>query len=544
MMNLNFNRRDAGFLTVLIIIFLGLCTQFFWFTLDDAYITLRYSKHLAEGYGIVWNIGVDPVEGYTSFLWMILGVIPHSVGLPPVTFMKIIGVVSTLSTITVIYGYGRFRSINRWILLVGSAQIAVSPAIVVLSVQGMETTIAMLLVLFSTISAIEVIQNYSTKWAIAMNIALFTGMLTRPDLVVFGIFLEAGIAGLLYRKDRIPELKFITLIGFLLVFLPGVVYMFSRYLYFGYIFPNPFYIKSGLSQRGPIQIFEFVMLLAGPLLFLTLATSLLYTRSRKALIMMSPMVLAIVGFLSLYLFIAPIQGFLYRFLIPVFPALLLIMMLALNHTKLEIADIDIRSWPIMRVLMITLLICGLFVYPLFTAPESLSQTNRRTQGDRVVIGQALGTFEDEDYQMFVTESGALPYYSGWDAVDWHGLNSEQIVHNGLTRQYLARYDPDLIMLLTRRPVTFAQSKRPVVDTFLNNSSYTLVAAIPKQNADGTNVHSSQLHLYFVNKESNGHHEIGCTVLSQDLEYADRSLIAKQATVNIEASNITTRGCSG
>ena len=542
MANLNLNRRDAGFLSVLIIVFLGLCTQFFWFTLDDAYITLRYSKHLAEGYGIVWNVGVDPVEGYTSFLWMIMGVIPHSVGLPPITFMKIIGVVSTLSTITAIYGYGRFRSINRWILLVGSAQIAISPAIAVLSVQGMETTTAMLLVLFSTISAVEVIRNYSTKWAITMNIALFIGMLTRPDLVVFGILLEAGIAGLLYRNDRIAELKYITLIGFLLVFLPGVIYMLSRYIYFGYIFPNPFYIKSGLSQRGPIQIFEFVMLLAGPLLFLTLATSLLYTRCRKALVKMSPLILAIVGFLSLYLFISPIQGFLYRFLIPMLPALLLILMLALNRTKLEIENIDIRSWPIMRVVMITLLISGLFVYPLFTAPESLSQTDRRTQGDRVVIGQALGTFENRDYQMFVSESGALPYYSGWDAVDWLGLNSEQIVHNGLTRQYLAEYEPDLIMFVTSRPVTFAQSKRPVLGTYLNNSSYTLVAVVPKQNADGTNVHSGRLHLYFVNKESDGYYDIGCTVLSQNLEYANRSLIAKQATVNVEVSNITRRDC--
>lgn len=540
--NINFNRYDLGFLSVLIIAFVALSTRFFWFTLDDAYITLRYSKHLAEGYGIVWNVGADPVEGYTSFLWMIIGVIPHSVGLPPVTFMKIFGVASTVLTITVIYGYGQFRSINGWILLVGSAQIAVSPAIAVLSVQGMETTTAMLLVLFSAVSAIEVIRNYSNKWAIAMNIALFIGMLTRPDLVVFGIFLEAGIAGLLYRQNRIAELKSLTLIGFLLVFLPGIVYMLSRYLYFGYIFPNPFYIKSGLSIAGPIQIFEFVMLLAGPFLFVTLAISLLNVKSRKALIRMSPLCLAIISFLSIYIFIAPIQGFLYRFLIPVFPATILVLMLTLNQSKLVMEDIDFRSWPIMRVVMAVLLISGLFVYPLFTAPESLSQTDRRTQGDRVVMGQALGTLENEDYQMFVSESGALPYYSGWDAVDWLGLNSEQIAHNGLTRKYLDEYEPDLIMFLDSRPVTFSQSKRPVIGTYLNNSSYTLVAVVPKQNADETNVRSGSLHLYIVNSESEGYRDIACTILTQDLEYANRSLVAQQAAIDIQVSNITESDC--
>jgi len=491
----------------------------------------------------VWNVGADPVEGYTSFLWMIIGVVPHTIGLPPVIFMKIFASVSTILAVIVLYGYGRFRSINRWILIVGSAQIAVSPAVAVLSVQGMETTTAMLLVLFSTIAAIEVLRNYSTKWAIVMNITLFAGMLTRPDLVVFSILLEAGIAGLLYRQNRIAELRSFVLIGFLFTFLPSVVYMLGRYLYFGYFFPNPFYIKSGFSQTGPIQIFEFVMLLGGPLIFLTLFAALLYTESRKALIKMSPLCLAIVGFLSLYIYITPIQGFLYRFQIPAFPATILILMLTLNQPELAIEDVNLRSWPITQIIMAALLVSGLFVYPLFTAPESLSQTDRRTQGDRVVTGQALGTLENEDYQMIVSESGALPYYSGWDAVDWLGLNSEQIAHNGLTEQYLAEYEPDLIMLLSNRPVTFSQSKRPVLGTYLNDSSYMLVAVVPRQNSDGSNVQSSSLHLYFVNKESEGYRDIGCTILSQDLEYANKSLTAQQAAIDIQVSNITASDCN-
>jgi hypothetical protein len=189
----------------------------------------------------VWNVGTDPVEGYTSFFWMIIGVISHSVGLPPVTFMKVFDVVSTVLTITVIYRYGRLRSVNRWILLIRSAQIAVNPAVAVLSVQGVETTIAMLLVSLITISAIEVIRNYNINWAVVMNIALFIGMLTRPDLVVFRILLEAGLVASLYRQNRISDLKYLTLIGFLLVFIPSIVYILSCYLYFGYIFPNPFY---------------------------------------------------------------------------------------------------------------------------------------------------------------------------------------------------------------------------------------------------------------------------------------------------------------
>ena len=38
---------------------------------DDAYITFRYSDHLANGLGPNWN-STGHVEGYTTFSWMAL----------------------------------------------------------------------------------------------------------------------------------------------------------------------------------------------------------------------------------------------------------------------------------------------------------------------------------------------------------------------------------------------------------------------------------------------------------------------------------------
>src|SRR3954464_2000869 len=39
---------------------------------EDAFISLRFAKNLADGHGLVWNIGTAPAEGYTGFLWVIL----------------------------------------------------------------------------------------------------------------------------------------------------------------------------------------------------------------------------------------------------------------------------------------------------------------------------------------------------------------------------------------------------------------------------------------------------------------------------------------
>ena len=42
-------------------------------TLDDAYITFRYARHLAEGYGLgAWNHAGEHVEGYSWLLWTLL----------------------------------------------------------------------------------------------------------------------------------------------------------------------------------------------------------------------------------------------------------------------------------------------------------------------------------------------------------------------------------------------------------------------------------------------------------------------------------------
>ena len=40
-------------------------------TMDDAYISFRYARNLAEGLGFVYNAG-ERIEGYTNFLWVFL----------------------------------------------------------------------------------------------------------------------------------------------------------------------------------------------------------------------------------------------------------------------------------------------------------------------------------------------------------------------------------------------------------------------------------------------------------------------------------------
>jgi hypothetical protein len=191
--------------------------------------------------------------------------------------------------------------------------------------------------------------------------------------------------------------------------------------------------------------------------------------------------------------------------------------------------------------MTLLLVSGLIVYPLFTFPQATSATSDKTPGDRVVMGQGLNSVTG-DHRMFVTESGALPYYSEWNAVDEWGLNSEYIAHNGLTESYLREYNPDLINMLVRGQPGLIQSKSPQLARFIDNSSYRLVAVVNRQNRDGSNIQTDSYHVYFVDENSDKYQNISCTLLTQDINYASRSAIHTQAEINVQSSNITQNNC--
>src|SRR4051812_24123669 len=38
---------------------------------EDAMISMRYARHLADGHGLVWNVGEPPIEGFTNLLWVL-----------------------------------------------------------------------------------------------------------------------------------------------------------------------------------------------------------------------------------------------------------------------------------------------------------------------------------------------------------------------------------------------------------------------------------------------------------------------------------------
>ena len=65
----------------------------FWFVTDDAYISFRYARNLAQGHGLRYNLGVEPpVEGYSNLLWVLLTAPVEAVGADPGLLMPMLSI--------------------------------------------------------------------------------------------------------------------------------------------------------------------------------------------------------------------------------------------------------------------------------------------------------------------------------------------------------------------------------------------------------------------------------------------------------------------
>jgi arabinofuranosyltransferase len=60
---------------------------------DDAFISFRYGRHLAEGEGLVWNPG-EYVEGYTNLLWTLVLAVIEKLEADPVLASQALGLAS------------------------------------------------------------------------------------------------------------------------------------------------------------------------------------------------------------------------------------------------------------------------------------------------------------------------------------------------------------------------------------------------------------------------------------------------------------------
>ena len=119
---------------------------------DDAFITLRYSRHLADGLGPNWN-SEGRVEGYTTFLWMGTLAGLAKLGVDLVLAVRVLNVLAIFATFGIVLGIWKLWADENPDSGVGSPLVpaaallalALSDALGFWGFSGMETPVFMAL---------------------------------------------------------------------------------------------------------------------------------------------------------------------------------------------------------------------------------------------------------------------------------------------------------------------------------------------------------------------------------------------------------------
>ena len=215
-----------------------------YFTLvDDAMISMNYAKHLADGHGIVWNIGDDPIQGFSNLGWMLYMSLIHLLPVDPSKISLLIMITSIFILISLaitIYfiTYGLYRTSKQTAFLATIITIFYFP-LVYWSLRGMEVGLVTLFIYLSIYFAfkLESIPNYLN--ALKLGVLMFCAVITRFDssaqisLIVLYLFIT-GLKNGQLKLHSIPIIFFIFSILGLFTF---------QYFYFGDMLPNTYQLK-------------------------------------------------------------------------------------------------------------------------------------------------------------------------------------------------------------------------------------------------------------------------------------------------------------
>ena len=220
----------------------------FWFLTDDAFIAFRYASNLLHGWGLVWNPPpFVPVEGYTSFLWVIvLALVWAATGVAPP---------ESANWISLLLGYGSllqvFRIFRRISLpesfqphrlaLLGLALLGTvtNRSFLAWLSSGLETSLFNFLITTWVYLGLAAPRERGAAWVAKTSSVAALLALTRPDGLLF-CAATAALVGLDLLAERSRRWSRILAT---LPFSLALLHLIWRRISYGVWLPNTYYAK-------------------------------------------------------------------------------------------------------------------------------------------------------------------------------------------------------------------------------------------------------------------------------------------------------------
>ena len=438
-------RHPDLFVSVSLLILLTLFAIFFVnFNIppfEDAAMLMRYSDHLAHGYGVVWNIGQHPVDGATDFLFMVSVAGLMKIGIPLGRAVRGLGLFSVAVLTLLIYFVNRkLWKAHIAFAALSAIYLAVGTGLTYVAAYFGTPFFALFAALTWTLALTLDSKRESALWLsllFALS-GLITGLIRPEGVILAGLMM---ISIIVMKGWRTSTKTILIFLGVFLIL--GGAYFIWRWNYFGYPLPNPFYKKGGgvLHWDGFQASFSNVFSLCG----IFLLAYLIGFRSSKTARQTMAFLIPVIGFAAAFILISNETNFGGRFQYSLLPIVLLSWFPLVRGFDQEIGGPALGQ---VKTRPRWFLAASLGVIAILILNSSYSQgiAIGYSRDGRYDMAQALEPYSSRGYTMATSEAGLLPLYSQWKAIDTWGLNDEWIAHNGgITADYLDRYKPELII---------------------------------------------------------------------------------------------------
>jgi hypothetical protein len=431
---------------------------------DDAYITLRYSLNLSRGLGPVWNEG-ERVEGYTNFSWMLLAAGMHRAGLDLVDSTYIMSFIALAAVFWCIWLIWRpwadaeGGAIGHPVVpVVAMLAVALNGGVAAWGFSGLETPLAMALLTAGALLFLIESRTATFPWS---SLVFVAGALTRPEMVGIAALTGAFAIARAYTGGGRDSWRYAA--AWCVVFFIGFgAYEIWRYSYYGYPFPNTFYVKVDSTQEQFTRGMDYVRGWGMSYLFLPATAGLaLLLFARTPLVRRDTLYLGAVVALWLAMVTAEggdtfPQG---RFLAPVVPILYLGGIAGLAM-MLERAIEQRRSYGIAALTAAAVALLTLSI----TSADAGRAAERDAAAQRKDAGRLLKARLPDGYKIAVIAAGAMPYYYEGPALDMLGLTNETIAHTEIERAPALpghdKYNIDYVLESERPEVILVVGYRP------------------------------------------------------------------------------------
>ena len=419
-------RKLVILLMVLCFAFLLSEVMFYNNTWDDAYISYRYSKNFVENHGLVYNQG-EYVEGYTSFLWVILVGLIGKTGFEVPTIGKVLCILFGLGSLIITYFIVRgFDRRYRMAAILAALLLAFRIDYGVHFQSGMETSFNIFML---SLGFYLYLQKHRYSLFITGIVAGLLPLI-RPDGI---LFLSAIVLSELISIKNGSLKRCLKNISLFL--LPAVIililHLIWRYSYYGELLPNTFYAKSSgfyliKYVRGAYYLLKFFVYGGGFLYFIPAVYFIFRFFKNKHV---RTMAIIIFLYLLFNIYASGDWTSYSRFMMPVLP----LIVIASSFGIMKILSL-LKANKIVSILVILTFMAAGFQNGLFlkALPTELIIKHRKRIKLWITLCEDFRKLKVEHPDLIIASSpiGAIGYYSEAYIIDMMGLTNRHIAKHG------------------------------------------------------------------------------------------------------------------